>query len=38
MYNIETLVIMGTQNIGQRQSKIQKTKKMSNTGPTENQG
>ena len=29
---------MGTQNIGQRQSKIQKTKKMNNTGPTENQG
>ena len=38
MCNQEKLVTLGTHNIGQRQSKTQKTKKMSNTGPTENRG
>jgi hypothetical protein len=37
MDNPEKLASLGTQNLGQRQTK-QKTKKMSNTDPTKNQG
>ena len=42
MDNPEKLASLGTQNLGQRQTKqkntTQKTKKMSNTDPTKNQG